>query len=159
VEKVVGATLMPQSFDTLVRERLERFGSSVTASRAATSFDVSQDDGLGLVVRRTDGQRGSLEMTGTTEVYLLDLGDVYRTQEVAYEPDEKLEVLDGLLEQLRRYLYRQYEEEISERGGRVISRKLRFIGEDPPPAITASSGWLSGLTKNIGSQKSIIRPE
>jgi hypothetical protein len=150
---------MPNSFDTTVRERLEGFGSSVTASGVATRFGVTQDDGIRLVVQRADGQECSLEMTGTTEVYLLDLGGVYRTQEVAYEPDEKLEALDGLLEQFRLYLDKRYVEEISERGGRVISRTLRFIGENPPPTITVSSGWLNGLTKKIGSRKSVIRPE
>jgi hypothetical protein len=150
---------MPDAVETSVRERLEGFAASLAEYGVLESFEINQNDGVKLVARGTsDGQSVVVEMTGTTEVYLLTLGDIYRTQEIAYDADGKLQALDDLLAVARRYLEKQYCEEIRKRNGDIVSRTIHFVGDDAPASISQSLGWQSKLKALLGSRKTVVPP-
>jgi hypothetical protein len=145
---------MSELITPLVKTRLETFGAAALGSGLAENLVIGEDDGIRLTAnRRPDGQPIAVEMTGTTEVYRLDLGGIYKDHEVAYELEDKLRALDELLGSAWQYLEMKYHEEICEIGGRVIYRKICFDAESSRPPVVAGS--MSGL---LGCKRTFVRP-
>jgi hypothetical protein len=142
-----------------VKRRMESLATSLVRAGAASSFQISEDDGLQLRVRRAaDGVTASATMTGTTEVYLLDLGGVYTTVQTAYDDDDKWKVLDDFLESVRVFIEGDYYEEIGERNGHVVSRAIYLNVPGGPRPVSASLGLRAAIGRLLGYKKSVVRP-
>ena len=89
---------------------------------------------------------------------LLDLGDGYKTVRTAYDDEDKLQVLDDFLESVRAFTEGNYYEEIGERNGRLVSRRLYFDGPGKTYSLSASLGLRAAFGRLRGYQKSIVRP-
>jgi hypothetical protein len=142
-----------------VRQRMEDVATSLVRSGAARSFEIGDDDGLRLrIYGAVDGVTASAAMTATTEVYFLNLGDVYKTAWTAYDDDYKLEVLDDFLDSVQVFIEGNYYEEIGERKGRVVSRRMYIDGPGETYSISASLGVRAAIGRLLGYQKSVVRP-
>lgn len=110
-----------------VRSRFDDFGRQLTQRGTVDSYDVTSDDGVRLTLHRVqDESVASIEMTGTTEVYILELDGTFRTHQTAYEPADKWEAIENFLDMAVLYMRKEYVEEIHERKGRVIARSIRL---------------------------------
>ena len=142
-----------------VKQRMEDVAASLVRSGAARSFEISDDGGLQLRIYRTaDGATASATMSGTTEAYLLDLGNVYKAARTAYDDEDKQEVIDEFLELVQVFIEGNYYEEIGERNGRVVSRTMCITGCDESCSISAPLGLRAAFGRLLGYQKSVIRP-
>jgi hypothetical protein len=138
---------------------MESLAASLVRSGVASSFEISEDDGLKLRVHReVDDGTASVTMTGTTEAYILNLNDVYTTARTAYDDDYKWDVLDDFFGCIEAFMERDYHEEIGERNGRVVSRVIYLNVPGGPRSVSALGGWRAGIGRILGYKKSVVRP-
>jgi hypothetical protein len=97
-------------------------------------------------------------MTGTTEVYFLDLGGVYTTVRTAYDDDYKWEVLHDFLESVEVFIEGDYHEEIGGRNGRLVSRKIHLNVPGGPHPVSASLGLRAQIGRLLGYKTTVVRP-
>jgi len=150
---------MSVPFVDAVRGRMESLAESLVRSGVASSFEITEDGELRLRVHREkDASTASVTMTGTTEAYILNLGDVYMTARTAYDDDYKWEVLDDFFGCVEAFVEGDYHEEIGEWNGRVVSRVIHLNVPGGSRTMSAHGGLLAGIGRILGYKKSIVRP-
>jgi hypothetical protein len=142
----------------MVRDQFEETGRLLVSDQSAASYDVTESDGVSLtLVRKSDGAVARVEMTGTTEVYFLDLGGIYRVSATAYDPEEKQENLATFLVCATLFMRGNYVEVIRERKGRISSRSIRLgdAGDYEFSGHVSTADRLKGL---LGSRTVVRKP-
>jgi hypothetical protein len=138
-----------------VKSRFEEFGLGLTRQGLLASYVVGLADGVSLTLHRAaDGKIATVEMSGSTEVFFLELNGTYRTHATAYESTDKWEVIEGYLGTAASFMRKDYVEEILEQRGRAISRSIR-IGDQ---VISARSNLSDKLRRVLGGNRVIRRP-
>jgi hypothetical protein len=145
-----------------VRRRWEEVGRSLVAAGVASGFEITgaDDGGVELIVCRAGDQvRARITMTGTTEVFLLHLGDDYERATTAYEDDDRWEAVDDFVAALTAFMWRDYYEEIDERRGRVVRRVLHLTVPGGEETFTGKSSMGDRLGRMLGHRARIVRPD
>jgi hypothetical protein len=141
-----------------VRKLFEDAGASFVRSGLAGGFEVVDADGVRLVVRRhPDGNTASVAMTGTSEVFFLDLDGRYRDQGTAYDAAGKAEIVDDFLAAVKLFLARDYHEEIEERNGIVVRRTIVLGTGDSRRTLSTRVGPVNRVRLLLGTTKTLRR--
>lgn len=143
------------------RQRFESLGQSLVSSGAGRDVRVTEsDDGVDFTITRAaDGVAARITMTGTTEAFLLYLGDEYSEVTTAYEIEDQRAAVDDYVSCVAAFIRRDYYEEVGERHGQIVRRVLYLTVPDGPRIITGkTTGWnLVGWV--LGYQTKIVRPD
>jgi hypothetical protein len=155
-----GAAVTETSLRDAVRSRCERLAAELSATGDAASWDLRSDGGgLVLTLRRDDGATAAVEMTDSTEVFVVRLADTYEDRETVDDEPDKLEALDDKLTVARLYLRRRYHEEVSRRWGRVVARTIHLADQSESFTLSATPGGVFGLVgRLLGGRTSVVRP-
>jgi hypothetical protein len=144
---------------TTVRTVFEDAGAALVGTGAAEGFEITEGDGILIAARRKpDGQEAVVGMTATTEVFLLDLGGLYRDHGTAYDDDDKWATLADFLERMRLFLERNYHEEIDQRNGRTVRRTITLGRGDAGVTMSTPVGLADRLRLLLGTTRTVVRP-
>ncbi|WP_146231311.1 hypothetical protein [Micromonospora sicca] len=131
-----------------VERAFVRFAEEMVREGFVADFSVETQDLVRLKLRRSDDDAPvTLSMTGSGEVFLLNLADAYDTQRAAYDDPDKWDALKELLLIAKGFLSGEYEEELHERRGKVIGRLIRF--PEPTDTSLSTPRGLRGLFQRL----------
>jgi DNA-binding protein YbaB len=148
------------SFIGPARDDMAEVGALLLRSGLASVAEVADDDG-GLVlrvVRKSNGDTVRVTVTGSTEVFLIDINGTYLDAVTAYDEESQREALQDLLACVVAYLHDDYHEEVGKRHGRVVHRVLHLTVPGGTRTMTWKRGVRGIVDRVLGYETEIVRP-
>ncbi|WP_406043109.1 hypothetical protein OG799_03740 [Micromonospora sp. NBC_00898] len=110
-----------------VRQAFVSFAARLARQGCVSEFQLKGEEAVRLVLcREGDGVLVTVSMTGTGEVFLLNLMNSYDAQRTAYDDAARWEALGDLLAIAEQFLRGNYVEEVHERRGKLVGGRIRF---------------------------------
>lgn len=145
-----------QIFD-VAKKRFKDIGEELVNKKLAVDYKIDETDGLKFTVSRfPDGKKLVVHINLGGEVFSNTFDGAYSDFRTAYDFKYKVEVLNDLLATIRFYIKtRDYHEELYEKSGRTIFRKIVYANGSSESTSTVFAGR---IRRYFGAKKRVVYP-
>jgi hypothetical protein len=140
----------------IARKRLRELGESLTNAGLISEFKIAENEGLEFSFLGVDGPlKFAIYLYPGGEVFSRKINGSYETFQTAYDPEDKIGLLEELVKESESLLSADdIHEEVYEKNGNIIFRKLIYADGSSESKSTVFAGRLKRF---LGSKKKVIK--